>query len=368
MKPSQDCIDLIEEFEGTHLKAYRDPGTGGEPITIGKGSTVYRNAGLAKYGRTKVRLGDTLTLEQANQEFAAFLQIIASRINATKAKLTQSQFDAVTSFCYNAGFPEPQMRRLRDGNLDDFYRFMARYIDEGTSVEAGLRRRRKAEQALWNKDKKPMQQKVTWIALTKRGNDNVLRGMAGPLQTAEHTWTTKAELIALLQRYVDAGTAQVTAENWEPEGKAPETAPQSVATLVRTGKKEPGGCEELKLTLGDQVFICRSGQPWAQVFQPGGATSVPGSMMPLPGGDYSIGPIEFAGGKDNYSASFGEGLGPCWVGLEPRFKTRRSAFGAHLDSGAYGTAGCLGFRNVDELKSFVAALRKFDPKVLRVAW
>ncbi len=46
MQPSQACIGLIQEFEGCAKKqldgpilAYPDPGTGGDPWTIGWGST-----------------------------------------------------------------------------------------------------------------------------------------------------------------------------------------------------------------------------------------------------------------------------------------------------------------------------------------
>jgi GH24 family phage-related lysozyme (muramidase) len=376
MKPSQDALKIIEEFEGTILKAYVDPETGGEPITIGKGSTTYKNAGLAKYGRTKVRLGDTLTLEEANQEKMASLAIIAAKINATGAKLTQSQFDAAVSFCYNAGFPAPQMRRLREGKLDDFRKYMARYINEGGPSELGLRRRRKAEMALWDKDKGVAPVTTpTWIALTRKSGDkpkNIFRGMNAANVVTEHEWATRQELVNLLQAVPMAGTAVVTVEDWEPEGKpvepTPAPTPVSVATLSRTGKKEAKGCEELKLVIGDQSFICRSGQPWAQVFEQGNMNNVPGSMRPLPAGKWKIGLIEFAGGKDNYEADWSEAIGPVWVGLEPMFKTRRSAIGIHIDGNAYGTAGCLGARSMADLKGIVAALRKYNPKILDVVW
>jgi len=371
MKPTQDAIDIIEEFEGTVLKAYPDPGTGGKPWTIGKGTTVYRAGGLAKYGRTHVMPGDTLTLAEAQTEFDAFIQIVAARINRTGAKLTQSQFNAAVSFCYNAGFPEPQMRRLREGQLDMFAQFMSRYINAGTPSEGGLRRRRAAEVALWNKDK-GKKMAVTWIALTRAGGNNLLRAMDGADIVAEHDWTTRKELAGLLERYATAGTAVVTVEDWKPEGKpvapTPAPTPVSVATLSRTGKKEAKGCEELKLVIGDQSFICRSGQPWAQVFEQGNMNNVPGSMRPLPAGKWKIGLIEFAGGKDNYEADWSEAIGPVWVGLEPMFKTRRSAIGIHIDGNAYGTAGCLGARSMADLKGIVAALRKYNPKILDVVW
>ena len=125
MKPSQQCIDLIKSFEGLSLKAYPDPGTGGSPWTIGYGTTTYRSNGLAKYGRSQVKSGDSLTLKEAEQEKASFIAIIQNRINKEKfsKKLNQNQFDSLISFCYNAGFPPKQMARLREDKFDEYIKF-----------------------------------------------------------------------------------------------------------------------------------------------------------------------------------------------------------------------------------------------------
>ena len=53
---SQFAIDLVMEFEGCSLQAYPDPLSGGEPYTIGWGTTVYPD------GR-RVRPGETITKE-----------------------------------------------------------------------------------------------------------------------------------------------------------------------------------------------------------------------------------------------------------------------------------------------------------------
>jgi len=48
---------------------------------------------------------------------------------------------------------------------------------------------------------------------------------------------------------------------------------------------------------------------------------------------------------------------------------RRGSFGLHLDPpGASGSAGCIVFRDVDDLKRYVKAWREFRPKELRVDW
>ncbi|MCS5698124.1 hypothetical protein NZK32_03600 [Cyanobium sp. FGCU-52] len=68
----QQAITLIQEFEGCHrcvpgsdlIEAYPDPLSGGEPYTIGWGTTVYPD------GR-RVRLGDTITREDADKFFVS---------------------------------------------------------------------------------------------------------------------------------------------------------------------------------------------------------------------------------------------------------------------------------------------------------
>jgi lysozyme len=53
-------LSLIRQAEGLRLRAYPDPGTGGEPWTIGRGTTIYPD------GR-KVRPGDRCTEQQADE-------------------------------------------------------------------------------------------------------------------------------------------------------------------------------------------------------------------------------------------------------------------------------------------------------------
>jgi lysozyme len=381
VKPSKDCIDLIKFFEGYHTllpngdcKTYLDPGSlDGKPYTIGWGSTRYRTSGLAKYGRHTINLKDTLTRQEAEQELMAAIEVAAASVNRMTKKLTQSQFDAATSFVFNAGPNTKQKERLEAGELEGFAKALPLYNKGGSGkVLAGLVARRKAELELWNKDKGASPVTTpTWIALTRKSGDkpkNIFRAMNAANVMSEQVWESREDLVKLLTAVPSAGTAVVTVEDWEPEGEAVKPTPVSVATLSRTGKKEAKGCEELKLVIGDQSFICRSGQPWAQVFEQGNMNNVPGSMRPLPAGKWKIGSIEFAGGKDNYEADWSEAIGPVWVGLEPMFKTRRSAIGIHIDGNAYGTAGCLGARNMTDLKGIVAALRKYNPKILDVVW
>lgn len=149
-KTSAAGIALIKQFEGLRLKAYPDPGSGGEPWTIGIGTTVYPD------GR-KVRPGDTITEAQAED----FLRHDLARFEAAVSKLvgenaTQGQFDALVSFAYNVG---PEALRtstlLRLHNAGDYAGAagqFARWSKAAGKTLPGLVRRRAAEAALYRSD------------------------------------------------------------------------------------------------------------------------------------------------------------------------------------------------------------------------
>ena len=146
------ALPLVKEFEGCRLEAYPDPETGAWPWTIGWGSTSYANG-------SPVRPGDTISQAQADALLVVRLErdalALASRIPQW-AKLTAQQQAALLSFTYNCG---PQWygsegfatlsRRLREGNLEQVPAALELYVNPGGPSEAGLRRRRRAEGALW---------------------------------------------------------------------------------------------------------------------------------------------------------------------------------------------------------------------------
>ncbi len=86
---------LIERNEGLRLEAYPDPGTGGDPWTIGYGDTgpdVVPGLVITKDEadrRLSVRLG---------REFGATVNSVIGSVPTT-----QNQFDAMVSLCYNIG-------------------------------------------------------------------------------------------------------------------------------------------------------------------------------------------------------------------------------------------------------------------------
>jgi lysozyme len=90
-------LNLLAQFEGIELEAYPDPATGGEPITIGIGTTIYSS------GR-KVRLGDEITREQAYEYARHYLEGVEDKLDSLlKVKINQNQRDALLSFIYNLG-------------------------------------------------------------------------------------------------------------------------------------------------------------------------------------------------------------------------------------------------------------------------
>jgi len=147
--------------------------------------------------------------------------------------------------------------------------------------------------------------------------------------------------------------------------------------LTRTKEMDSRGLELLRLQYikGGQVagvLTVVSGVPGAQKFRTG-ATSRSGSLEPLPEGRYGIEDIAWAGGRENYQASWGVGLGPASVPLrylEPG-TTQRSAIEIHFDANAGsspGTAGCVGLRSISDLRTLIGWLRDTDPRDLYVDW
>jgi N-acetylmuramoyl-L-alanine amidase/uncharacterized protein YraI len=163
--------------------------------------------------------------------------------------------------------------------------------------------------------------------------------------------------------------------------KRPGAVKERLLHLVRTNGSDEYGCKLLTLSIheGDvsnsiETIKVVSGVPSRQDFETGGSHNVPNSLKPLPQGDYSVQPlIDWAGGKGNYNASFGPGLGPVWVPITPKFQTPRGDFGFHLDknrTGSPGSAGCIVFTTDSDLRRFVAWFDdpEIAPKSLTVDW
>ena len=78
------ALPLVKEFEGCRLEAYPDPETGGEPWTIGWGSTTYGDG-------SPVKQGDRISQELADSLLAGRLERHARRTGCARrgARLLQ---------------------------------------------------------------------------------------------------------------------------------------------------------------------------------------------------------------------------------------------------------------------------------------
>jgi len=114
MTLSKHGEDLIKQFEGLKLDAYRDSAG---VWTIGYGSTRYHDD-------RKVKAGDKLVNE--NQADALFKNTLGQYVTAVNDYVTvilsQNQFDALVSFTYNEGIgalkKSTLLKKLNAGDYD----------------------------------------------------------------------------------------------------------------------------------------------------------------------------------------------------------------------------------------------------------
>jgi lysozyme len=151
MKPSNVCVTLIQEFESCAKKlpdgrfqAYPDPATGGDPWTIGWGST----------GPDIVQ-GLIWTQQQCDERFAEELGDFSAAVqNAIgDAATTQAQLDALVSFAYNVGtgnlLKSTLLKKHKAGDYDGAAAEFAKWNKANGQEMAGLTRRRAAEAKLY---------------------------------------------------------------------------------------------------------------------------------------------------------------------------------------------------------------------------
>lgn len=147
LKTSEAGKQFLAGFEGVVLKAYPDPGTGGKPWTIGIGHT-------AAAGAPVVSKGMTITRAQAFEILARDLAVFeAYVIRLIKLPLTQAQFDAMVSLCFNIGpanFTNSSVVRLFNaGKRLDAAAAFKLWNKAAGKVMTGLVRRRAAERTMF---------------------------------------------------------------------------------------------------------------------------------------------------------------------------------------------------------------------------
>ena len=108
-----DLLKFILHGEGLKLKAYKCPAG---VWTIGMGSTYY-------VGGKPVKEGDTITESEAETLASVQLEGFANHVkNSVTAMLSDNQWIALTSFCYNigkAGFSKSQILKMVNANPND---------------------------------------------------------------------------------------------------------------------------------------------------------------------------------------------------------------------------------------------------------
>ena len=144
MRISSAGLDLIKEFEGLRLKAYKCPAG---ILTIGYGHT-------SAAGEPKVLPGMMISKDEAEailkRDMVQYENGVRSQVTPA---LTQGQFDALVSFAYNAGVGALQrstlLKRVNAGKIDEVPAEFMKWTRGGGKELPGLIRRRRAEVKLW---------------------------------------------------------------------------------------------------------------------------------------------------------------------------------------------------------------------------
>lgn len=145
-------IALIQRFEGCARKradgtfeAYPDPGTGGDPWTIGWGAT---GSGIGP--------GTVWSQAQCDDRLTTDLARYSADVGRAigDAPTSQQQFDALVSFHYNTGaIARATLTKLhKAGDHAGAAAEFGKWVHAGGRRLAGLVRRREAEAALYRGD------------------------------------------------------------------------------------------------------------------------------------------------------------------------------------------------------------------------
>ena len=200
------CLAIVKEFEGCRLTAYPDPGTGGEPWTIGWGSTG-----------PGIKPGTKWTQQQADDRLVADLRQFHHGVLTVLPMASEwsgNRQAALVSFAYNVGIGALQESSLRkrlisgDDPVQAVREELPRWNKGGSGVMPGLTRRRAAEVALFTGG----QQQEQTPGRVRPGDPFTTRlsahftlgefalGQEARRFTAQHQVDTAAELAAFMER------------------------------------------------------------------------------------------------------------------------------------------------------------------------
>jgi len=145
-KMNVEGLELLKRWEGLRLKAYRDAGG---VLTIGYGHT-------SAAGKPLVYEGMRISGHQAEEILARDLRQYERAVEGSvKVPLTDNQFAALVSFCYNVGVGvfkrSTLLKRLNAGDYDAVPAELMKWTRAGSKRLKGLENRRAAEAGLWVK-------------------------------------------------------------------------------------------------------------------------------------------------------------------------------------------------------------------------
>lgn len=144
MNLTQAGVDLVKNFEGLRLKAYRCPAG---VWTIGWGHT-------SAAGPPRVTPDLRISEADAERVLRHDLADVAARIRPLiDVELTPNQFSALVSFAFNVGVgpfrTSSPLRYANAGRFDEVPARLALWIKSKGRVQPGLVRRRREEGELW---------------------------------------------------------------------------------------------------------------------------------------------------------------------------------------------------------------------------
>lgn len=145
--PSEKIAEAVKGFEGCKLTAYPDPGSGGEPWTIGVGAT---GPGIVK--------GTVWTQKQADDRLRADLGSFGKGVTTllAGAPTTQNEFDAMVSLAFNIGlenFKKSTLLKLhKASNKAAAGNEFLKWDKASGHILPGLVKRRAAERRIYTGD------------------------------------------------------------------------------------------------------------------------------------------------------------------------------------------------------------------------
>ena len=137
----QSSIDALKAREGCRLEAYQDDGG---VWSIGYGDT------------NNVKRGDKITQDEADARLQSRLVEFEQCVDsAVKVRLSDAQFGALVSFCYNVGtdafLQSALLRKLNAGDFSSVPTEMLKWVNVNGVRDEGLVNRRNSEGGQWVK-------------------------------------------------------------------------------------------------------------------------------------------------------------------------------------------------------------------------